>query len=116
MSGKIIFLKGLPASGKSTWAKQYVLENLFVVRLNKDDIREEFGNPKWSKEFELKVLNTEKLRGLQALLEGNSIIIDDTNFSEKHKNYWMKISNFTKKIELENEINNLKNALNKDSI
>lgn len=108
---KIIFLKGLPASGKSTWAKQYCMENLFVVRINKDDIREELGNPPWSKAFENKVLNLEKIKGVQALMEGNSIIVDDTNFSEKHKNYWMKISNFTENSEFEIELNNLKNAL-----
>jgi len=108
---RIIFLKGLPASGKSTWAKQYCIENLFVVRLNKDDIREELGNPPWSKGFENKVLTLEKIRGIEALMSGNSIIVDDTNFSGKHKNYWMKISTFTEDSEFEIELNNLKNAL-----
>lgn len=111
MTKKIIFLKGLPGSGKSTWAIEYCKSNPEFVRLNKDDIRKEFGNPQWSKQFEEKVLTLEKLKGIQALMDGYSIIVDDTNFSEKHKNYWMKISKFTERSEFEKELNNLKNAL-----
>ena len=89
---KIIFLKGLPASGKSTWAKQYCIDNPDTIRLNKDDIRAEFGNPSWSQTFEELVLTTQRNRGLQALSTGNSIIIDDTNFAEKHHNYWYSMA------------------------
>ena len=40
MVQKVIYLKGLPASGKSTWAKQYVQEYGGVFkRVNKDDLR-----------------------------------------------------------------------------
>ena len=89
---KIIFLKGLPASGKSTWAKQYCMENLFVVRINKDDIREQLGNPPWSKAFENKVLEIQRQRGIDALAQGNSLIVDDTNFADKHKIFWQDIA------------------------
>ena len=92
MSGKIIFLKGLPASGKSTWAKKYCIENAFVGRINKDDIREEWGNPEWSSEFEKKVLEEERRRGMELLSNGYSLIVDDTNFADKHKNYWQNIA------------------------
>lgn len=112
---KIIFLKGLPGSGKSTWAKQYCKDNQEFRRFNKDDIREEFGNPKFSNSFE-KVLLLEKVRAISSLIEGYSIIIDDTNFHEKHKKYWMKISNFTLLSELENELIELENALNTSTI
>ena len=37
---KLIICRGLPASGKSTWAKQWVLEDPeHRVRINQDDIR-----------------------------------------------------------------------------
>lgn len=37
---KLIITRGLPASGKSTWAKQWVLEDPeHRVRINQDDIR-----------------------------------------------------------------------------
>ena len=35
---KIIMLKGLPASGKSTWAKERALEGNYLI-ISKDEIR-----------------------------------------------------------------------------
>jgi len=41
---KIIICRGIPASGKSTWAKNWVLENPNSrVRFNNDDIRNMLG-------------------------------------------------------------------------
>lgn len=41
---KIILTVGIPASGKSTWAKQWVLEDPeHRIRFNQDDIRNMFG-------------------------------------------------------------------------
>lgn len=90
---KIIFLKGLPASGKTTWAKKYLIENLFVDRVNKDDIREELGNPEWTPEFEEKVKNIEIERGLEILKKGYSLIVDDTNLNPLHQIVWNNIAN-----------------------
>ena len=89
-------LSGLPASGKSTWAKQYCKDNSNFIRLNKDDIREELGNQGFSREFENKVLQIQRGRGLQYLEDGFSIIIDDTNFAEKHRTYWEGVANNSK--------------------
>ena len=89
---KILFLMGLPASGKSTFAKQYCLDNPNFKRLNKDELRIELGNEPYSREFEDKVLTTQRERGLQYLKDGFSIIVDDTNFSPKHRNYWSQIA------------------------
>ena len=89
---KIIFLQGLPASGKSTWSKQYCIDNPDFVRINKDDIREELGNPAFSNSFEKLVLSMQRSRGLEILNTGKSLIVDDTNFAEKHKIYWKNIA------------------------
>lgn len=44
MKKKIIVLQGLPASGKSTWAKAWVKEDSkHRVRFNRDDIRNMLG-------------------------------------------------------------------------
>jgi predicted kinase len=40
---ELIVLVGLPASGKSTFAKTFCEENKNYIRLNRDDIREMFG-------------------------------------------------------------------------
>ena len=89
---KIIFCKGLPASGKSTWSKEFVKENPNYIRLNKDDIREFFGNPPFSSSFEKSVLTVQKTLGDVAIKLGKSLIIDDTNFAEKHEIYWRSIA------------------------
>lgn len=36
----VIFTKGLPASGKSTWAKMWVMARPNRVRINRDDLRQ----------------------------------------------------------------------------
>ena len=89
---KIVFLKGLPASGKTTLAKKMCSEDPNLKRVNKDDIREELGNPEWSNGFEKKVLETQRGRGIEYLNEGFSIIIDDTNFHKKHTDFWQEIA------------------------
>lgn len=89
---EIIFLQGLPASGKSTWSKQFCIDNPQYIRLNKDDIREELGNPPFSYSFEKIVLEKQRQAGNMWIKQGFSLVIDDTNFAEKHRNYWEKIA------------------------
>jgi len=92
MSQKIIFCKGLPASGKSTWSKQFCKDNPEFVRINKDDIRELLGSPEFSSRFEKDVLTIQHLMGEAILRTGKSLIVDDTNFAEKHEIYWRSIA------------------------
>lgn len=83
---KVILTKGLPASGKTTWAKQMLNENPGVYkRINKDDLRAMLDDSKWSKENEKHILNVRDLLIIEALKEGKHVIIDDTNFSSKHE-------------------------------
>lgn len=88
----IIFCKGLPGSGKTTWAKEVCKLNSDFIRINKDDIREILGNPTYSYEVEEKVLEIERLIGNTILSLGKSLIVDDTNFSKKHWDYWSQIA------------------------
>ena len=93
---KIIFCKGLPASGKSTWASQYCKDNINFIRLNKDDLREELQElnkqDTWNRDFEKLILDTQREKGISLLKSGKSIIIDDTNFSNIHWEYWNNIA------------------------
>ena len=83
---KVIMLKGLPASGKTAWAKQFVSENPNFIRVNKDDIRKMFG---YARDKENLVVATSKLIIREALDSNYSIIVDDTNFNPVHEN-WIK--------------------------
>lgn len=82
---KIIMLKGLPGSGKSTWANQYVTDHPNSVRVNKDDLRRMLRGPKWSKSLEPGVLVTRDNIVSWALANGRDVIVDDTNFAPKHE-------------------------------
>jgi predicted kinase len=89
---EIIFCKGLPGSGKSTWAKGFCLNNPTFVRINKDDVRIMLGNLPYSKKFEDSVLDVERRIGLAIIENGLSLIVDDTNFAPKHEKYWSIIA------------------------
>lgn len=80
---KIIMLKGLPGSGKSTWAKQFVEQDGNWVRVNKDSIREMIGG--YSPKKEKLVLEFRDVLIATALALGKNVIVDDTNFHPKHE-------------------------------
>lgn len=83
---KLIMTKGLPASGKTTWAKELLEKNPGKYkRINKDDLRSLFDNGKWSKNNEEFVLHMRDMFITMALLEGFSVIVDDTNLAPKHE-------------------------------
>lgn len=89
---KIYCLKGLPASGKSTWAKELIdKEPEKWKRINKDDLRAMLDNNKWSKKNEQCILETRDLLIKEFMKKGYGIIIDDTNLHEKHEKQIRKI-------------------------
>ncbi len=83
---KIIICKGLPASGKSTFAKKLVLENKgSYKRINKDDLRAMLDVSEHSKSNEKFVIATRNWLIKEALRCGKHVIIDDTNLVPKHE-------------------------------
>lgn len=83
---KVIITKGLPGSGKSTWAKQYVDQFPNAVkRINKDDLRAMLDNSGHSKDMEKFVLEVRDSIILLALKNGKHVIVDDTNLAPKHE-------------------------------
>jgi len=75
--------KGLPASGKTTWAKEQLSDR--VKRVNKDDLRAMLDNSKWSKQNEAFVLSVRDYIVRYSLLGGFDCIVDDTNLVPKHE-------------------------------
>lgn len=88
---KIIMTVGIPASGKSSWAKaQCEIQNW--MRINKDDIRAQVFNNKWSREKEKLVNSIEESMCRDALYRGYNVIIDSTNFAPKHEKRFRRIA------------------------
>lgn len=88
---KILLLKGLPASGKSTWARNYCQQNPMYKRVNKDDLRAMIScrHTKGNEKF---VLEVRDKFVVSALKMGYSVIVDDTNLHPKHLDAMMWIA------------------------
>jgi predicted kinase len=82
----VTILKGLPASGKSTWSRKMLEEHPGMYkRINKDDLRAMLDNAHHSKGNEAFVLKTRDWLIIEALKEGKHVIVDDTNLDPKHE-------------------------------
>lgn len=80
---KLIICRGLPASGKSTWAKQWVLEDPeHRVRINQDDIRLMLGKY-WVPSREKLVQEIQFDAVVEALSKEFDVVIDNTNLNKK---------------------------------
>ena len=85
MNNKVYITYGLPASGKTTWAKKKLEENPNKInRINKDDLRNMLDCGKWSDNNEKFILKARDSLLVLALTEGFDVIVDDTNLSPKH--------------------------------
>lgn len=79
------YTTGLPASGKSTWAKEEVSKSHGnLKRVNKDDLRAMLDNSIHSKPSEAFVLTIRDNIIINALKQGFSVVSDDTNFGDRH--------------------------------
>lgn len=94
---KLLVLKGLPASGKSTHAKELVAKGW--KRVNKDDLRAMIDDKKWSRENEKSILESEVQLAIGFLQDGFNVVVDDTNFA--HEAMWKECA---KKVGVEFEV------------
>lgn len=85
---KIILTRGLPASGKSTWSSEQVAKsNGKTKRVNKDLLREMIDAGIYSKTNEQQILAArDALVNTFLGMHVETVIVDDTNFEEKHFN------------------------------
>lgn len=91
---KLVVMRGLPASGKSTYAKTLVDKG--YTRVNKDDLRAMLHNSKWSRQNEAFILRVRDDIVFAALAAGKDVVVDDTNLAPKHVETLTKIGNHFK--------------------
>lgn len=90
---KVLILKGLIASGKTTYAKALLAgtisdENRLFrnwKRVNKDDLRTMLDDDSWNKNNETFIIEVRNDIISSALRSGYNVVVDDTNFNPNHE-------------------------------
>jgi predicted kinase len=81
MSLKLILTKGLPASGKTTWAQEYIKKHPETANLCKDDLRLQLGG---TNKREKRVVKVRDLLTEYYFTQAYSVIWSDTNLNPVH--------------------------------
>ena len=83
---RVILTRGLPASGKTTWASRVLAESPGAYkRVNKDELRLMLDGGKWSPANERFVEAVRDQIILAAVGAGTNVIVDDTNLDPRHE-------------------------------
>lgn len=88
---KIIITQGVPASGKSTWAKNFVKGKPDWVIVNRDSIRESTGEY-WVPSRESYISDLEQYAVVSAVNHDLNVVIDATNLNPKTFNKWKSVA------------------------
>lgn len=88
---KIILCRGIQGSGKTTWAKQWVLEDPeYRVRFNNDDIRNMLGKY-WVPSREPLVTEIKEGFFINAMEMNYDIVVDNMNLNSKEILYYQNL-------------------------
>ena len=98
---RVIITRGLPASGKSTWSKQFVLNNPTFRRISRDDLRFMIWDGEFSEQSEKSVILARNALLERFLLAGYDVVLDETFLSPFRVR---EITELTKMWEVEVEI------------
>lgn len=79
---KLVLLRGLPASGKSTYSAQLVMRG--YKRVNADDLRLMVDNGVYTKPNEKYITDVMQTMAALALQSGYNVVYDNTNFNPFH--------------------------------
>ena len=90
---KCILTVGIPASGKSTWAKSEVAKDPNNwVRVNNDQLRDMMNGSVWSQDYEKMITDARNYLIRDALKRGKNLIIDNLNLNKRHFDEACKIA------------------------
>ena len=82
---KLIMTKGLPGSGKTTWAKEFQRKNKDWSLICKDDLRKMLHQGVWSNGREKQILQVRD-EIIKIMLKNKiNVIVHDTNLAPKHE-------------------------------
>lgn len=82
---KFIMLIGIPGSGKTTYAKNYIEKNINTIHLSSDLIRKELWGDEATQGDNNEVFTLMQNRAIEALNNGQNVIYDATNVTRKDR-------------------------------
>lgn len=90
----LIVTRGLPASGKTTWAREWVAADpASRSRVNRDDLRDMlFENPDYSHAQETAVTAVARAAVKALLHAGRDVVADDTNLRPRYVREWARFA------------------------
>ena len=120
---KIIILRGLPGSGKTTFAKQLCIDNIDYVRINYDEMRQMLlGELNWNKAFKLYKFEDTVYKLADTIAEmfmevGFNIVIDNMNLHPKSIGHWQRIADqYGYELEIKEMTTSLEECLERDKL
>lgn len=90
----LVITRGLPASGKSTWAREWVAQNpADRARVNRDDLRFNlYGQARPDNRQEM-AIGLVQQAGVRALLAaGRSVVVDDMHLRARYVRAWVELA------------------------
>lgn len=84
-----IFMIGPPASGKSTWGKNFA-QKVGAVYVSSDELRAKLGKGESDQSINAQVFMVAKQRVERALSQGKHVVIDATNINRGTRKTFMK--------------------------
>lgn len=92
---KLVMLKGLPASGKTTYAATVCKEQNWK-RVNRDLIRTMLHFDSWTGKNESVTVDIEKMVARELIMKGFNVIVDDCNLNPKNADMWKEVAKSAK--------------------
>jgi len=87
--------RGIPASGKTTWAKDWVALKLEErIRLNRDDLRQMLKGARSGLAFadEERITTIQHSTAREALARGFDVVVDDMNLRARYVRAWLALA------------------------
>lgn len=94
MTQQLLILRGLPASGKSTYAREWVnADPLNRARVNRDDLRDAIHGGPHDYDFNLEkhITTAADVLGRAMLAAGKSVIVDAMNLRQAYVRGWVEV-------------------------
>lgn len=88
---KIILTRGLPASGKTSWAKEFVRTHPNMVRVSRDELRSQMYPESDYRDIDEDLITEAETALVRAALrQGKTVVVDAMHLQQRYINRWQR--------------------------